>query len=157
MDLVRKVLPADAATATGKLTLMGEVRPSQRAYIDERLIRAQNNNLAHQVTASLAQHLSEPYDLDTLAARLNTSPRTLLRKFHHERGMSPLQHLQTLRVARAKQLLETTGASLEEITFEVGYRDPTTFRRLFQTHTGLTPSAFRQRFASGSTRAPGLH
>ena len=31
-------------------------------------------------------------------------------------------------------------------TSEVGYRDPTTFRRLFQAHTGLTPAAYRQRF-----------
>ena len=31
MHLVRTTLPADAATVTGKLTLMGEVRPSQRA------------------------------------------------------------------------------------------------------------------------------
>ncbi len=106
MHLVRTMLPADAATVTGKLTLMSEARPSQRAYIDERVLLGRNSTLASRVTASLARHLNEPYDLDTLAAGLGMSSRTLLRKFNIETGTSPLQHLQTLRV-RAGQA--TTG------------------------------------------------
>ena len=62
--------------------------------------------------------------------------------------MSPLQRLQQLRVARAKQLLETTGVSIEDITIEVGYQDPTTFRRLFQAHTGLTPACVTANWVS---------
>jgi transcriptional regulator GlxA family with amidase domain len=147
MHLVRTTLPPDAATITGKLTLMSEVRPSQRPYVDDRLMHRQSDTLSRQVSASLARDMTEPYDLDALAARLNVSSRTLLRKFKAETGTSPLQHLQTLRIARAKQLLETTDASLEDITFDVGYRDTTTFRRLFHAHTDLTPSDYRRRFS----------
>lgn len=156
MHLVRTTLPPDAATVTGKLTLMTEARPSQRAYIDERLMGTQPATLSCQVATHLERHITEPYDLDALAAKFNMSTRTLLRKFNSETGMSPLQRLQHLRVARAKQLLETTSASLEEITFQVGYRDSTTFRRLFQAHAGLTPAAYRQRFSSASSRAHGV-
>lgn len=151
MHLVRSTLPADAATVTGKLTLMSETRPSQRAYIDERLVRGPDSTLARQVAASLARGMNRPYDLEALAAEIGVSSRTLLRKFNSETGTSPLQHLQHLRIARAKQLLETTGRSLEDVTFEVGYRDPATFRRLFQAHTGLTPAAYRRRFRASGT------
>jgi transcriptional regulator GlxA family with amidase domain len=47
-------------------------------------------------------------------------------------------------------VLETAGASVEDITFAVGYRDTATFRRLFQIHIGITPTAYRKRFTSSA-------
>jgi AraC-like DNA-binding protein len=35
---------------------------------------------------------------------------------------------------------------VEEISWAVGYEDPASFRRLFKRLTGVTPSAYRQRF-----------
>ena len=43
--------------------------------------------------------------------------------------------------------------------YSVGYQDPTFFRRLFKRKTGLTPAAYRRKFAtiarSASSSAPG--
>jgi transcriptional regulator GlxA family with amidase domain len=58
-----------------------------------------------------------------------------------------LVYLQNLRIEAAKRMLETTGGSIASIVFEVGYEDISSFSRLFQERTGLTPKAYRDRFA----------
>jgi YesN/AraC family two-component response regulator len=52
---------------------------------------------------------------------------------------SPLIYLQKLRIAAAKRLLESNYRTM-------GYQDVTFFPMLFQRHTGVSPSAYRERF-----------
>ena len=61
-------------------------------------------------------------------------------------GLSPLDYAQRLRVEDAKRRLERTEASIDEISWQVGYEDPAFFRRLFTRITSLTPGAYRRRF-----------
>jgi transcriptional regulator GlxA family with amidase domain len=42
--------------------------------------------------------------------------------------------------------LERTEASVDEISWQVGYEEPAFFRRLFRRVTGLAPGAYRRRF-----------
>jgi YesN/AraC family two-component response regulator len=58
----------------------------------------------------------------------------------------PLIHLQKLGIAAAKRLLESDHRSMQEISHAVGYQDVAFFRSLFQRHTGVSPSAYRERF-----------
>jgi AraC-like DNA-binding protein len=46
----------------------------------------------------------------------------------------------------AKRRLERTTAPIDEIGWQVGYEDPTFFRRLFKRLTGVTAGAYRRRF-----------
>jgi AraC-like DNA-binding protein len=43
-------------------------------------------------------------------------------------------------------LLEAAEMAVDEISFDVGYEDPSFFRRLFKRRTGLTPSQYRRMF-----------
>jgi transcriptional regulator GlxA family with amidase domain len=71
----------------------------------------------------------------------------MLRRFAQVCDQSPLDHLQDLRVAQAKRVLET-GSSVQTAMRAVGYCDSATFRRLFADRVGLTPAAYRRTFAS---------
>ena len=53
---------------------------------------------------------------------------------------------ETLRLERAKQLLESTRMTLDSITYAVGYEDSNSFRRLFVQRVGLLPVAYRTEF-----------
>jgi YesN/AraC family two-component response regulator len=55
-------------------------------------------------------------------------------------------YLQKLRIAAAKRLLESDHRGVQEISDAVGYQDVAFFRDLFQRHTGLSPSEYRQTF-----------
>ena len=61
-------------------------------------------------------------------------------------GESPLANLQRRRIERAKALLESTHLSFEEIVERCGYRDASSFRKLFKRSTALTPADYRQRY-----------
>ena len=51
--------------------------------------------------------------------------------------------LLTRRIDKAKRLLANPKVSITDICFTVGFQDPSYFARIFQRHTGLTPSRFR--------------
>jgi len=57
-----------------------------------------------------------------------------------------MDYVHTLRVERAKEMLEIGGDAVDKIGREVGYEDPASFRRIFKRKVGLTPSIYRRRF-----------
>jgi transcriptional regulator GlxA family with amidase domain len=61
-------------------------------------------------------------------------------------GLTPIAYVQRLRIEDAKRRLERTDASVDEISWRVGYEDAAFFRRLFKRTTGLAPGAYRKRF-----------
>jgi AraC-like DNA-binding protein len=58
-----------------------------------------------------------------------------------------LAYLQKLRLQNARQMLESTTDTFNEITWKVGYNDVSSFQRLFKHETGLSPRDYRARFA----------
>lgn len=76
------------------------------------------------------------------------SPRNLIRRFKAATGRVPGEYVQTLRVAAARELLEQSEASVQQICTRIGYEDLAFFRRVFKRHTGVAPAEYRSRFAS---------
>lgn len=93
----------------------------------------------------------------TLAAMAKTAglePRTFLRRFHKATGLKPTEYCQHLRVGKAREALEATTRTVEQIAWDVGYEDPGAFRKVFFKVTGLGPREYRQRFGVGAARDP---
>jgi transcriptional regulator GlxA family with amidase domain len=67
--------------------------------------------------------------------------------------MAPREYLQTQRIEEAKQLLETSAASVENVAAEVGYAEPAAFRHAFRRRVGISPTAYRRRFSAPATSA----
>jgi transcriptional regulator GlxA family with amidase domain len=82
-----------------------------------------------------------------MTARAGLNPRTFARRFRAATKYQPMDYVQALRVEEAKHLLESSARSVEEIGHQVGYEDPTSFRRLFKRRAGLTPASYRKKFA----------
>jgi transcriptional regulator GlxA family with amidase domain len=80
-----------------------------------------------------------------MAAASGLTERSFLRRFKKATGQSPLEYVQTLRIEEAKQMLETTTMSFDEIAAEVGYTEPSAFRHLFRKLVGMTASAYRNK------------
>ncbi|HMK23484.1 MAG TPA: helix-turn-helix domain-containing protein, partial [Terriglobales bacterium] len=94
----------------------------------------------------LHQNFHESFSLETPARRVGMSVRNFVRRFKQATGDTPRIYLQKLRIAAAKRLLEGDHRSMKEISDAVGYQDAAFFRQLFERHTGVSPSAYRQRF-----------
>jgi len=94
----------------------------------------------------LAENFREAGLIQKLMGSVNIPERTLKRRFKSATGTSLIERIQYLRIEEAKRLLETDSTAVDEISIEVGYEDPSFFRRLFKRHTGLTPSQYRKMF-----------
>ncbi len=82
-------------------------------------------------------------DLESVAARLAVSPRTLQRRLQAE-GSSYAALLDTVRRELAIGLLRGRTLAVYEVAFLLGYSEPSTFHRAFRRWTGTSPRAFRK-------------
>jgi transcriptional regulator GlxA family with amidase domain len=94
----------------------------------------------------IAENYASANPVAQMAARAGLKVRTFGRRFRSATGYEPMSYVHAIRVEEAKQLLETSGISADEIGRAVGYEDPTSFRRLFKRKAGLTPVAYRRKF-----------
>ncbi|MGW2183180.1 GlxA family transcriptional regulator [Streptomyces sp. NPDC001732] len=134
------------ARSTARIALVDDARSTQASYVDSRLVPTAGGDFSLGVKRWLDQNLSARYDLPALAQKFHVSTRTMLRRFGDEAGETPLAYLQTVRVRRAKHLLETTDKTVAGIAADVGYLDPGTFSGIFARHTGRRPGEYRAMF-----------
>lgn len=127
---------------------------SGRFYNRQFLTRRISN---HQVLERLEQILDACFTPENLArqgipgvqfiaAELNVSPNYLSGLLKVLTGQSTQQHIHERLIARAKELLSTTGLSVSEIAYALGFEHPQSFSKLFRTKTQVSPLAFRQSF-----------
>jgi transcriptional regulator GlxA family with amidase domain len=90
--------------------------------------------------------LREPLGLVDLAAHACCSERTLTRRFREEVGCSPKRWLLQIRVDRARELLESTVLSVDEIAAATGFPSADALRAQFSLMLHTTPTAYRQTF-----------
>jgi transcriptional regulator GlxA family with amidase domain len=94
----------------------------------------------------LSDHFSVANPVEEMIKRSKLAERTFKRRFVNATGLTPIAYVQRLRIEDAKRRFERTDASVDEISWRVGYEDAAFFRRLFKRTTGLAPSAYRKRF-----------
>lgn len=81
--------------------------------------------------------------LTDLAKRFSYDKDYLSEIFKEQYGCTPLQYQTNLRMEQAAWLFETTKLSAEQIAFNVGYADFSTFYRNFKKYSGVSPSSYR--------------
>ncbi|MDC0661466.1 GlxA family transcriptional regulator [Marinobacter sp. SS21] len=144
--LVERFAGAQVARELAKAFVIDAGRTSQAPYSMLQTKRYHSDRAILQLQDWLEQRFCEPVSLTRLAQQAGLTERSLLRRFKQATGDSPNTYLQLLRVEAARRRLESTSASIEVITREVGYEDVSSFSRLFRKHTGLSPGGYRARF-----------
>ncbi|MEJ2405160.1 MAG: helix-turn-helix domain-containing protein [Candidatus Thiodiazotropha sp.] len=144
LHLLRRLKGDTLTRQVGSIMLIDEARSSQLPFMA--LQRRFADILIDKAISHMEAHMSDPLSSDNLAESLHISYRTLHRRFQAITGMPPQKYYQALRIERAKELLETTQKSIDQIALETGYVDTTSFRRLFARITSVSPTRYRQRF-----------
>ncbi|MFE1610239.1 GlxA family transcriptional regulator [Streptomyces albidoflavus] len=93
--------------------------------------------------------LGEPLTLDLLARQAGVSARTFSRRFVEETGYTPMQWVMRARLDLARELLERSERSVEQIAADVGLGTGANLRLHFQRILGTTPSEYRRTFTRG--------
>jgi transcriptional regulator GlxA family with amidase domain len=146
LHLIRRFCGPEHATRTAKVYLLGSHEDGQLPFSAmTRLVRAEDA-VIRDCLAWIGDHYASPSPVSAMAARSRLTSRTFARRFRAATGRRPIEYVHGLRIEHARQLLETGTDPIDDIGFQVGYEDPTFFRRLFKRTTGLTPAAYRRRY-----------
>lgn len=87
--------------------------------------------------------------LDELSGLTGLSKYYLLRSFTKQKGISPYRYLETIRIDRAKKLLEQ-GVLPIEAALQTGFTDQSHFSNFFKKFIGLTPKQYMNIFKDPS-------
>lgn len=95
----------------------------------------------------LDEHYSEKITLNTLGDFFYANPTYLNRTFKAQYGISIMNYLKHIRMAKAKQMLRYTSTKIEEIGILCGLGELSYFSRTFKKEEGVSPRSFRERHA----------
>lgn len=80
---------------------------------------------------------------DALARQFGLHPVYAARGFRRYAGMSMGEFVRATRLREAQRLIGSSPRSLQDISADTGFADPSHFARRFSAATGLTPREFR--------------
>ena len=96
--------------------------------------------------------LDNGISLRSVASRFGISVPYLSRFVKEQTGENFIDYVARRRIARAKQILQSGGATIEQVSQRVGYINPLTFRRVFKKYEGVNPGDYRGSVARGGQR-----
>jgi transcriptional regulator GlxA family with amidase domain len=98
----------------------------------------------HRVQDAVAKNPSADWASSRLAEVACTSERTLCRLFAEHAGCSPLDYVQRMRVALARDLLNNSRMNIERVAERAGFSSAHHLRRVWRRWESRAPSAQRQ-------------
>ena len=147
LHLVRKFGSTELAAGCSKFLLIDPQRNCQSPYQPGQFQTSHADAAILALQQYLEGHYSERMTLEQMGTVAGLGQRTLLRRFRKAIGDSPIMYLQRLRIEAARRQLELSRDSIDEIAWQVGYEDSSSFNRLFKRITGMTPGGYRKRFS----------
>ncbi|MEV6908426.1 AraC family transcriptional regulator [Amycolatopsis sp. NPDC051071] len=106
--------------------------------------RADSTPSGGSLLDALARDALLPISVAEIAARRGMTLPELRAAVRRSTESGLKEHLLTLRLNRAKELLATTRMPVHGVAQAVGYEDAAYFSRLFTRRVGLTPGRFRE-------------
>ena len=146
LHLVRRDHGAEVATRVARRNVVAPWREGGQSQFVERPVPDDGEAGTAATRAWAADRLGEPLTLADLAAHARMSVRTFTRRFREETGISPLRWLAGQRIALARQLLESTDASVERVAAQAGFGTPASLRQHLRASIGVAPLAYRRTF-----------
>ena len=101
------------------------------------------SSLYTDATAIVEREYAADLSLDDIARRVASSRRQLQRAYSEIGNTTFREHLTSVRMDHAAELLARRSLTVREVARRVGYRQPAQFAKAFRRERGLAPSDFR--------------
>lgn len=105
--------------------------------------RNPHSTLTDQVLQYISEHFTEPLTLESTAHAMGISRIHLSHIFSQQLHINFRQYINTLRIDRARTLLQNPSYSISQIAYLCGYGNQRTFHRAFLAQCGMPPNQFR--------------
>lgn len=121
-------------------------RPSGQSQFSTLLEPMSSSDRIEKLRHYIFNHIEQPLTIAVLAELAHLSERQLTRLFKKELNMTPALYIETIRIERARNHLENTHESLEQIAAGCGFNSVSTLTRAFRRTLNVTPAEYRKQF-----------
>lgn len=111
---------------------------------DSQIVRSFKQLLEKAHSPTHNEKMSQRPQARDFADELNLHPNYLNSVIKSKTGRTVNDWITQKTMAAAKSLLKNTPASVKEISYQLGFSEPTHFNRFFKKHALCTPSQFRK-------------
>lgn len=146
LHIVRKDHGSAIAATTARSVVMAPQRDGGQAQFIVHEDPTRDSGTLEPTMRWMRERLADPLTLNEIARQAGMSVRTLNRRFKEQTGTTPLHWLIDQRVIRARELLETTSLSVEQIAAHTGFGSAVGLRQHFARTLGTPPLAYRRAF-----------
>ncbi len=95
--------------------------------------------------AFVARHYARAIGVEEIAAAAGLSASRVSHLFRRDLGVSPREHLERVRIEKARGMLEMTALPVATIAEAVGFANPFHFSGRFRAVVGTSPTDYRRR------------
>jgi transcriptional regulator GlxA family with amidase domain len=146
--LITRLCGPEHASRTAKVFLLAGHEDGQLPF-SAMTSRVRTGDAAiREAVAWIDEHYAVDNPVTAMADRSGLTSRTFARRFRTATGRRPMEYVHEVRMEAARHRIEQGAGALDDVGYDVGYEDPTFFRRLFKRTTGLTPAAYRRKYAA---------
>lgn len=145
--LIERYCGPEISTQVAKTQIIDSKRGNQNSYTNVMLYKPHTDQIVKRVQAYIENNFAQRLQVSYLATVVNTTPRTLNRRFQSALNLRPIEYIQAVRIEQAKRLLESKDVSIKSLADQVGYSDISSFTRLFKRATALTPKEYQNKFS----------
>ncbi len=118
------------------LTLIAEILASERKAVQY----THSEQLVEKAKFLMEEKIYGDINLNGIGDMLGVSTSHLNAVFKSYTAMTPYQYAISIKIRKAKELLERDDLPIKEVAFRLGFDDPYYFSRLFKKKTGISPS-----------------
>ncbi|MFB6343500.1 substrate-binding domain-containing protein [Saccharicrinis sp. FJH62] len=124
----------------------------QERYKGQLLIEENDSDLSkldrkflNKISQIVEEHLEkEELTVEELSQRLGLSRVHVYRKIKKLTGMSVSEFVRSVKLKLSLNLIKTSGKTISEIAYEVGFSSPSYFTKCFKDQFGISPSEFEK-------------
>ena len=146
--IVERLFGRSRMLETARFLVTEPPRSSQLPYIEFVPTLDHGDDAVRLTQHHIHADISAAMTLDQLADLAGLGRRTFIRRFAKATSLNPTEYIQHTRIAKARSLLEMTNRPLEQIAWDIGYSDPSAFRKVFQRICGVSASKYRRQFGT---------
>jgi len=129
-------------------------KPAQPLQVKEQIsnvldknIRAKDGGVIERAKAMIEKNFEKKMTLENCASILCLSPKYLSRIFKKQAGLGFMDYKNKVRLKAAKEMLTKQKMNINQIAYQLGYKNAESFLRMFYKSVKMTPSKYRKKFA----------
>jgi transcriptional regulator GlxA family with amidase domain len=145
--LIEKYAGREMAVTCSKVFQIDIERVSQSAFIIFNGQKEHDDEPVKRAQTFIEDNYQDKITVDQLADMLALSRRNLERRFKKATANSVVEYIQRVKVEAAKNSLESSRETVNEVMYQVGYTDAKAFRDTFRRITGLSPKQYRDKYS----------